>query len=196
MNPTINNHLPTKTTNNTTTIQIIKLLGLGLVVSAAVLLSPTLLSKLVSHYLKQKVRSNDHHKVVKSLAYLKRKRFIAYRNQGAKTKIFLTHLGLAHFKQVMVNSLSITPQPWDKQWRLVLFDVPEEHKRQRHSLRRKLKQMGLYHFQRSVFVCPYECQKEIQLLAEFYNLNEYVYTLTCARFPNDKSLIKHFKLHG
>ncbi len=31
------------------------------------------------------------------------------------------------------------PEHWDGKWRLVIFDVPEEHKKARDALRRKLK---------------------------------------------------------
>jgi phenylacetic acid degradation operon negative regulatory protein len=40
---------------------------------------------------------------------------------------------------------------WDGVWRLVIFDIPESHKRVRDTLRRRLKEWGFNPWQKSVW---------------------------------------------
>ncbi|MHB1118413.1 MAG: hypothetical protein ACYCZ7_02755, partial [Minisyncoccota bacterium] len=67
-----------------------------------------------------------------------------------------------------------TPTQWDHKWRVVMFDVPEPLKRIRETLRMHFKNMGFYEFQKSVFVHPYPCAKEIEYLMEFYQARRFV----------------------
>src|SRR3989338_4583595 len=41
---------------------------------------------------------------------------------------------------------------WDKKWRVVCFDIPEKKKYVRHIIHNKLKEIGCYRLQDSVFV--------------------------------------------
>ena len=66
------------------------------------------------------------------------------------------------------------PAKWDGTWRIVLFDIPERHKRGRDALAEKLKELGLHPLQKSVFVYPYECKDEIDFIVELYELAPYV----------------------
>jgi len=49
---------------------------------------------------------------------------------------------------------------WDGKWRLVMFDIPEEHRDKRGILRSLLKQKGFVQLQQSVFVNPYPFNRE------------------------------------
>src|SRR3990167_2211250 len=65
-------------------------------------------------------------------------------------------------------------EKWDKKWRVVIFDIPEKSRMARDALRRKLKELEFRELQKSVFVHPYECKKEIDFIIEFFNLRHYV----------------------
>src|SRR3989344_4593151 len=56
------------------------------------------------------------------------------------------------------------PARWDKLWRLVIFDIPEEERTGRMALAAKLKELGFYPLQKSVFIHPYECKDEIDFI--------------------------------
>ncbi len=83
---------------------------------------------------------------------------------------------------------------WDKKWRLVIFDVPEKFKIGRNALRRKLKTLGFYQFQKSVFAFPYDCKDEIDFLVEFFNIRKYVRYGILEFIDNDLHLRKEFSL--
>lgn len=65
-------------------------------------------------------------------------------------------------------------EKWDGLWRLVIFDIPEDKKLAREALRRKLKQFNFFPLQKSVFVFPFKCEKEIRSLADFFKVGEYL----------------------
>lgn len=50
---------------------------------------------------------------------------------------------------------------WDGTWRVVIFDIPETKGWCRRVFQAALRQAGFYPLQRSVFVIPYPCAKEI-----------------------------------
>jgi|SRR3989344_541982 len=92
------------------------------------------------------------------------------------------------------NMVVQTPAHWDKKWRIVMFDVPEKFKRVREALRIHFKNMRFYEFQKSVFVHPYPCAKEITYLMEFYQARKYVRFIVATDIDNAIELKRHFNL--
>lgn len=66
------------------------------------------------------------------------------------------------------------PSRWDGYWRIVVFDIPEDEKKARSALRIKLKDLGFYPMQKSVFVHPYDCKNEIDFVVEIFEIKPYV----------------------
>lgn len=87
-----------------------------------------------------------------------------------------------------------SPAQWDKKWRMVMFDVPEKFKRVRDALRMHFKNMGFYEFQKSVFVHPYPCAKEIEYIMEFYQARKYVRFIVATDIDNALELKRYFNL--
>jgi len=83
---------------------------------------------------------------------------------------------------------------WDDKWRIVMFDVPEKFKRTRDAIRIHFKNMGFYEFQKSVFVHPYPCAKEIEYIMEFYKARRFVRFMVATEIDNALELKRHFKL--
>ncbi|MDD5033034.1 MAG: CRISPR-associated endonuclease Cas2 [Candidatus Pacebacteria bacterium] len=109
-------------------------------------------------------------------------------------KIRLTQKGKARWLEYQFNNLTLEKKKkWDKKWRIVLFDVPEEKKKVRDALRRKLKKLGFLEFQKSVFVFPFPCHDEINFVINFFDAEEYVYYIEAPISP-DTNLRKHFNL--
>ncbi len=86
------------------------------------------------------------------------------------------------------------PKSWDGKWRIVIFDIPYYLRKSRDSLRLLLKQMGFYTLQKSVFIHPFDCQKEIEFITEYHRANKYVRFIIADSVDNESFLRKHFKL--
>ncbi len=83
---------------------------------------------------------------------------------------------------------------WDGLWRLVMFDIPDKKKRAREDLRIKLKTLGFYKFQESVFIHPYNCKNEIDFIKEFYNIGPFVKFIVAKEVDDDFKVRKVFSL--
>lgn len=86
------------------------------------------------------------------------------------------------------------PKKWDKKWRLVIFDLPVEYRQEREILRDKLKQAGFYQMQKSVYLYPFPCEKEIKYLREVLEIPHYVKFAVIKKMENDEDLRKIFQI--
>src|SRR3990167_2528004 len=103
--------------------------------------------------------------------------------------------GMRRAKQVAIETLKLDkPKVWDEKWRLFSFDIPEEFKTGRNQLRAKLKSLGCYNIQRSLFAYPYVCRKELEIGAEYYNFGKYTLFTEVFNLSLDKELRKVFSL--
>ena len=84
---------------------------------------------------------------------------------------------------------------WDKKWRLVLFDIKHERTSARNALRTLLKRVGFVRYQKSVWLYPLDCEKEVEFFRSFFLLREEELRLVHAvNIGNDKFFRKIFKL--
>ena len=59
---------------------------------------------------------------------------------------------------------------WDGKWRMIIFDIPEMNRRDRDFLRRELKWIGFIELQKSVWIFPYDMEKELMALLKLWKL--------------------------
>ena len=108
----------------------------------------------------------------------------------------LTKGGKKLLRRHTLDNLRIPKQKrWDLKWRFLIFDVPEKNRDIRKALRNILHKTGFFRVQYSVWVHPYPCQKETDLICEFLGLQKYV-LLFEAKIKNDWQLQKHFRKRG
>ena len=174
-------------------VTILKLAAVGV----AVTLSPTLLLNVIKAYLKYKIEEEEYHEYVNkrriqnSLRYLKRKHFVAFPGKGRFT---ITKTGRERLDKINIDNIQVKQEKWDGKWRLLVFDIPENKVHIRDYFRKRLKEIGFYHFQRSVFIIPYSCAKEIDTLCEVLGITSNVHLITGDRFGGDEDLKKYFRL--
>lgn len=89
---------------------------------------------------------------------------------------------------------STGPSEWDKRWRLVLFDVPENKKNLREAFRYHLRKLGFVEFRRSVFIFPFPCATEIESLADKFNLRDHIAMITAESISDEFHFKKKFNL--
>lgn len=77
--------------------------------------------------------------------------------------------------------LHLQQKPWDRKWRIVVFDIEEIKKDIRDSLRNKLKELGCGMLQKSVFITPHEFGKDLAEFVENLGLGVSVCILEASR---------------
>ena len=83
---------------------------------------------------------------------------------------------------------------WQGKWFLVIFDVPEEQRNKRYYLRKFLKEIGFYQYQQSVYVFPYECEKEIILIKKIIEGGKYLSYIVAEKVEYEDKLKTYFHL--
>lgn len=107
---------------------------------------------------------------------------------------FLTRKGRLKALNIQLDGLRDKKEKWDGKWRMIAFDVPEKYKRERDALRQKLKNIGFRELQKSIFVTPVNCAKEMMAFIEFYELKKYVRFAVLESIDNENVLSKVFKV--
>lgn len=139
----------------------------------------------------------EDYKIARALSRLKRNRLVILKElENDKFTIELTERGKRKVSEIQLAELAIKkPDLWDKKWRVVIFDIPDKTlRRARDVLRDKLKNLGFYQLQKSVWVFPYPCEKEIQFLCELFDIIPFVNLIVADSIYNDVWLKKYFKL--
>ena len=112
-----------------------------------------------------------------------------------RLKITLKKLGKQKVLIYNLDEIKLKKQTWDKKWRLVIFDVPDNQKKAREALRRKIKEMGFYPLQKSVFINPYKCEDEIDFICSVFEINRNnVLILEINEFEGMEKLKYYFNL--
>ncbi|MDO8560935.1 MAG: hypothetical protein Q7R91_01830 [bacterium] len=86
------------------------------------------------------------------------------------------------------------PLHWDKKWRLVFFDIPEDKKNVREAFRYHLKRLGFKEFHKSTFIFPFSCSNEIDKLGARFNITPYIRMATAESVDGEFELKKYFGL--
>lgn len=138
----------------------------------------------------------------REIGYLKKEKYVRAKrirdpdDQDIEiTEIALTELGTKRAVMRALGELKmIKPQKWDRIWRVVIFDVPNRHKAARDGLRHRLKTLGFYRLQESIFVYPYPCDEELRFLASLYNIGDYIRIIEAGAIVRDDDLKEYFEL--
>ena len=116
-------------------------------------------------------------------------------NRDGTTTLILNNYGKKKALTYNLENIKINrPKNWDSRWRIVIFDIPYYLKKSRDSLRFMFKKMGFYPLQKSVFIYPFDCQKEIEFITEWYKANKYIRFIVADSVDNEYFLRKYFKL--
>jgi len=116
-------------------------------------------------------------------------------NKDGYVTIVLTGAGKLKALTYQIEEMRINPMvKWDKKWRLVLFDIPENRKKARDILRFRLKKMGFCEFQKSVFISPYPCEDEVEYVSKIYNIRKFVRFIIAHSIDNELVFKKFFSL--
>lgn len=170
--------------------------ALALVVAAGVLTAISVapgLTILARHYKRSKYYSEKQ--IRDASQNLKRGRYIEVDTSQNKPRIRLTKKGEEYFQKMIFEEARLSSQEkWDGKWRFVLFDIPVNHSKARDALRWRLRTLGFFQYQKSVWVYPYPCKDEILFVADHFGVGRFVEILDATGLSDDTMLKKHFEL--
>lgn len=174
-----------------TSYSILEILGIVGLVAIGSLLNPTLPYKI----LKKAAREWSRPRVRTSLWHLERGGLV---KKDAKETVSLTKAGRKALERLRLDALKITrPARWDKKWHLVLFDIPAYPKtfnNARDALRGMLKRLGFVPIQKSVWIHPFPCETEVEALAAFFGVQQYVRMARVDQIEDESKLRARFGL--
>ena len=162
----------------------------GLIVSCIVLPGMAPVLKLVGA-----TGAKERGRVKRSLRSLEKNGLIVRKIKNGEEQLLVTTKGEQKLARYLLEDLQIQKlKKWDKRWRVVMFDIPETKARVRTEASWKIKDMGMKAVQDSVFISPYPCKKEIDLLANHFFIKKYFIYFETDNIECHEDILKEFKL--
>jgi DNA-binding transcriptional regulator PaaX len=140
---------------------------------------------------------SDPEKVRRSIYRLAQNKYVKIKRiTNQKYKLELTKKGKKLLGKYSFFGFKIhRKHAWDGNWRMFVFDVPEKKRAVRDILREKLKNLGFFQFQKSVWIYPHECDEEMRYICEFLGTQPYALIFT-GKIHDDQLLRKYFFREG
>lgn len=132
----------------------------------------------------EKANKNPEKEISRLIYYAKNRGYI---NAELQTTI----TGINRLKKLEFTYLEMD-KPWDKKWRIVMYDIPEDQKVAREQIRRLIKQLGFVQLQRSVWIHPLPCLKQFEQIKEANGLGDALILIETRRLSGSRKFEKHF----
>ncbi len=128
-----------------------------------------------SHLFRKYKKEKGAKRFSRLIYYLKTKGYIRIENLKGKPAMMLTKEGID--KALMASfKFGKHKKRSDGKWTMIIFDVPQKHKKSRDLLRSILLNGGFKMFQQSVWISPYDNIEKVERLMGTHNLDRFVKT--------------------
>lgn len=147
-------------------------------------------------YLIEKNKINQK-KIERSLKLLEKRDIVSLKKKGKKVLVWINDNGKVFFVKYSLKKIlefKKKKKRWRKKWFLIFFDVPENQREKRDYLRRFLKFIGFYPYQKSVYIFPFDCKKEIALIKKIIEGGKYIKYIIADEIEEEEKFKKIFKL--
>ncbi len=139
--------------------------------------------------------AKNRYRVKRAIQALEKQKLINIYEKDDEQIMEITEKGEKRVLKYKFDEMRIErPKKWDGCWRIIAFDVPEKYNRGRDALTRKLKEMELYPFQKSVFICPFDCRDEIDFIGEIFNIRKFIRYFVAKEIDDEKYFKKYYNL--
>lgn len=178
---------------------ILATLGIGVILGGSILITPNfpivlgLFIKLIQDIKGVKLPQS---KVKRTLKQLEKRQILELYTKDSEVYVKVKagwHIDMLKYSIESLLDLKKKKQ-WQGKWYMVLFDVPEKERNKRIYLREFLKQVGFYPYQQSVYVFPYECKQEIELIKKIVEGGKYIDYVVVESLEREKELKLKFNL--
>lgn len=145
--------------------------------------------------LEELFRSEERQRVLRGVRGLKDRGYIGFREIDGKTELQLEKKGKVVALKYSLQDIEISREKvWDGVWRVICFDIPESKKSARNYFKSILDNLGFALLQKSVYVMPFECRKEIDFIIGILGISPYVTYIEANEIGITKKLKKKFNL--
>ena len=139
--------------------------------------------------------TKDKWKIKRSIVRLEEGKFIKKKLVAGEEQYILTETGKTRAMRYHLYSMKIAEQPrWDGLWRIVMFDVPENRRSARLAINLALKKLGCIQYQKSVFITPYPCAKEVNFVGKCFDARRHLRLITAKEIDGEAKIKKYFGL--
>lgn len=139
--------------------------------------------------------ARDRQRIKQSLRALQKNKLVNIYTKNGNEVVEITNEGQKRVLEYNLDEMKLkVSKKWDGWWRIVMFDVPESKKVARDAMSRKIRELGLYPIQKSVFVSPYLCKNEIDFIGEFFDVREHIIYIMAKEIEGVRKLKEHFKI--
>lgn len=129
----------------------------------------------------------------RTIRRLQKAKLVEIHSQNGEDVIILSKNGQRKILKYSLDTLSIDkPKTWDRQWRLILYDVSDKRKGLRDIFRETLRALGFYQLQESVWIYPYPCENQISFLREYYGVGDEVIYVIAKKLEDDTPYRTYF----
>lgn len=104
----------------------------------------------------------------------------------------LTTKGRTKYFKFKLEEISLKKQQWDGKWRIVIYDISKYKRNQQSAFRNVIKRINMLQLQKSVYVTPYPCTKEIAYLREYFEIGDDVILIRADAIENEAAYRKYF----
>ena len=178
---------------------VLAALGLGVIVGGVLITPnfPIVLGMIISLIKDFRKKDISEKKVKRVLQNLEKKEIIYLETRGETVFVHLKnffHPTILKYSLKEIFEFKKREKKWQGKWYLVMFDVPEIQRNKRVYLRKFLKQIGFYPYQKSVYVFPYECEKEITLIKKIVEGGKYMSYIIADKIEHETAAKIYFLL--
>lgn len=136
-------------------------------------------------------------KVKRVLKDLEKKKILKIEEKKGEAVVYiknLFHASVVRYSLKTLLDLKLKEKKWGGKWILVIFDVPENQRNKRDYLRKFLKRVGFYAYQKSVYIFPYECEEEVSLIKKIVEGGKYIKYIVADKIDDEKGAKRHFQI--
>ena len=132
----------------------------------------------------------------RKLRELEKKKLVSFKElRNGEVRIKLTHRGKILVRQYNLENIRLNkPKKWDGKWHILMYDIPSTKRKESDAFRYKVKQLGLYQLQKSVWVAPYDFMPEIEFIATIFeiDINKHIFHLVAKEIPKEREIREVF----
>lgn len=178
--------------------EVLALLGQGAILGAAILAPKATTALAPSVRESPDWEQWKHYNVSylrRTLRRLEQQKDVEVAEEKGQSVIKLTSGGKRKILRYNIEGMSVPrPKQWDRQWRLVLYDVPVAKHSLGEMVRQALRTIGFYPIQKSVYLFPYPCFEQIEFLREYYGLGNSLQYMLVKEIEHDDAYKTYFAL--